>query len=136
MSLETSATQAETAALNLAVKGRGLLGRRERQLDRIIGQFVGEALSVPAGGVLPAHVRDAMKDRIDHIVDTLELYVARSGNRSHGRALRDAGVVKHIYALREVQQHLLRTAHFLSAPDRVQQRRSDERQQDRHRNPR
>ena len=136
MSLETSATQAEMAALNLAAKGRGFLGRRERTIDRIIGRFVGEALDVPPGGVLPAAAREELRDRIDHIIDALELHVARAGHRSHGRALRDAGVVKHIYALREVQQHLLRTAHFPSAPNRVQQRHGGERPQNRHGKPR
>lgn len=114
MGLRTSATLAETAALDLAAKGRGFLGRRERQIDRVIGSFVGRALDVPSGGVLPAEVREELGHRIDSIIDALEIFVARAGNRSNSRALHDTGVVKHIYALREVQQHLRQTAHTLT----------------------
>ena len=136
MSIRASAVSAETSALDLAAKGRGFLGRRERQVDRVIGSFVGEALNVPPGGVLPADVREELKDRIDRIVDALEVYVARAGAWSRGRTLHDTGVVQHIYALREAQQHLLETTHFLSVPERVQQRHAGERRQNRHGNPR
>jgi hypothetical protein len=127
---------AETAALDLAARGRGIWGRRERQADRAIGSFVGQALSVPAGGVLPSEVREELRVRIDRTIEALETHIARRGNRSQRRAFRDTGVVQQVYALREAQEHLLRTAHDLSVPHRVEQGHRREPQQDRHGDPR
>lgn len=112
MGIRASAAEAEAAAQALARKGRGLFGHRERQVEKIIGEFVAYALSVPPGGVLPHEVREAVRDRIEHMIEALETYVARRGNRSPRRAMHDTGVVQHVYALREAQEHLLQTRHI------------------------
>lgn len=106
MSIRASATQAEHAAAELAHLGRGFMGRRVHRLERVIGSFVGEALSVPPGGSLPRELREELHARIDHAIYKLEAYVSREGDRSARRALSDTGLVQHVYALRGVQQHL------------------------------
>lgn len=114
MSIRAQAAAAESAAHLLAAKGRGWFGHRERHTERIIGEFVAHALSVPPGGVLPQEVRATVHAQIERTIDALETYVARSGDRSRRRALHDTGVVKLIYALRDVEQHLLQTQHLFA----------------------
>ena len=109
MGIRAAGKMAEDAAVRLARKGRGLFGLRERQAQRIIGEFVSYALSVPRGGVLPHDVRDTLHAEIERIIDALEIHVARTGNRSPRRAMRDSGVVQLIYALREAEQRLVET---------------------------
>lgn len=116
MGIRASAASAEAAALTLAQRGRGLFGHRERQTEQVIGKFVGAALSMPPGGVLPHEIREALRTQIDRTIESLELYVSRNGERSRRRALHDTGVVKLVYALREAQQQLLQTAHFRPIP--------------------
>jgi len=106
MSLRESAKIVEQASVELATKGRGLIGRRARNVDKLIGEFVEGAMSVPAG-VLPPLVREELQVRINHIIDALEGYVGRGGARSMRRTKADSAVVQQIYALREAEQHLL-----------------------------
>jgi hypothetical protein len=106
MNIRASATQAEIAAAKLAHLGRGFLGRREHHLERVIGNFVGEALNVPSGMRLPPELREELDARIDHTIYKLEAHVSREGARSARRAMSDTGLVKHVYALRAAQQHL------------------------------
>ena len=109
MGIRAVAKEAEDSAVRLARKGRGLFGLRERQAQRSIGEFVSYAQSVPPGGVLSDEVRETLHDEIERIIDALEIHVARTGNRSPQRAIRDSGVVQLIYALREVEPRLLQT---------------------------
>lgn len=106
MSLRESARIVEESAGELARKGRGLIGRRARNVERLVGEFVDHAMTVPAG-VLPSPVRDELQLRIGHIIDALENYVGRNGARSLGRTKKDSAIVQQIYALREAEQHLL-----------------------------
>ena len=106
MSIQAAATQAEMAAVELAHLGRGFMGRREHKLERVIGNLVGKALSVPPGITLPRDLREELHARIDHTIYKLEAHVSREGARSARRAMSDTGLVKHVYALRAAQQHL------------------------------
>lgn len=111
MGIRAAAKTAEDAAVGLANKGRGWFGHRKRRAERIIGEFVAYALSVPGGG-LPHEVRETLHGEIERTIDALETFVARTGRRSPRRAMRDTGVVQQIYALREAEQHLLQTKHL------------------------
>ena len=113
MNLQASARGAEAAAATLAQKGRGLLGRRETRAAKVIGAFVNEALNQPPGGILPEDVRHDLGAIIERTVNALEIHVARAGDRSPRRTRHDTGLVRQIYALREAQQHLLQTRHFI-----------------------
>jgi hypothetical protein len=106
MSIQSSATRAENAAAELAHLGRGFLGRREHRLEKVIVDFVDEALSMPHSRYLPKELREELNTRIDHAIYKLEAHVSREGSRSARRAMSDTGLVRHVYALRAVQQHL------------------------------
>jgi hypothetical protein len=82
------------------------MGRRERRLERVIGDFVGQALSVPPGINLPQELREEVRARIEHAIYKLEAHVSREGGRTARRAMSDTALVQHVYALREAQQHL------------------------------
>jgi hypothetical protein len=106
MSIRALATRAENAAAELAHLGSGFMGRRERRLEKVVGDFVGQALSLPPGGKLPQELRQELHARIDHAIYKLEAHVSREGARSSRRAMADTGLVQHVYALRAAQQHL------------------------------
>jgi hypothetical protein len=113
MGIRTLARNAEYAAATLAQKGRGVLGHRENHAGKVIGTFVNDAMNQPPGGTLPDDVREDLRLIIERTISALETHVARAGDRSQRRAMRDTGVVQQIYALREAQQHLLQTRHFI-----------------------
>jgi len=106
MSIRSTAAKAEKAAAELAHWGRGFMGRREHRLEKVIGDFVGQALSIPPGITLPPELRTELHARIDHTIYKLEAHVSREGDRSARRAQSDTGLVRHVYALRKAQQIL------------------------------
>jgi hypothetical protein len=108
MGIRASAKLIEDAALELARKGRGLMGRRARHVEKLVDRFVDHAMSMP-GGDLPPEVRTALQASIGHTVDALEEHVGRSGPSSRRRAVHDSAVVQRIYALRDAEQHLMQT---------------------------
>ena len=82
MTIQTSATRTENAAAELAHLGPGFMSRREHRVGRVVGEFVGQALSVPPGAALPQGVREEVQASIDHAIYKLEAHVSREGERS------------------------------------------------------
>jgi hypothetical protein len=105
--LRTSARLAEGAAAELAHRGRGWFGHRERRARRLVGEYFAEAMNVPAGGVLPDPVRHELTARTEQIIDDLEAVLSETSGTSRSTIRRDAELARQIYALRAAQQHLV-----------------------------
>jgi hypothetical protein len=109
VTIRATARLIDRAAGELAAKGRGFLGRREHYVEQVIGEFVDQAFCVPPGGPLAPEIREELKLLIDHTIDLLEIHVSRCAQRSPRQAAQHLGVVRQIYALREVEEHLTQT---------------------------